>query len=418
VNPRARSLTKDWLRYAIARWGHSPAVMAWELFNEVQWVDAAKKHPERIGDIVAWHREMGQFVRSLDPYHHLVTSSSSEELNPRVFETMDYLQPHSYPPSIFSAILSAPIPHDKPSFFGEFGVHFELVTEQVAIRALRDGFWAGLLACQAGPAQYWYWDEAYKYHLYQEYARESGVLKRTGFAENPKTKPVSIAVSGGSPSDLYVMPGIGWGATTKYVFELPVDGSTGSLPELSSYIQNRQGHNRGLMRDPIRLRFHAIEGGEAHVLVGGVSKAGGALQLSLNGAQVLAKSWPGSSGDRQIDQELVVPFPKGENELSIDNPGTDWIKLKGVRIPRIGSGVLATGMSSDRYCLMRIQWLGGFGPGEKSISFSSVIDGNYRMRQFDINTGIEKDSEVALRSGRISGYVPYSTDEGVALFHQ
>ncbi|MDR3690973.1 MAG: hypothetical protein P4L46_16460 [Fimbriimonas sp.] len=418
VNPRARKLTRDWLRYAVARWGHSPAIMAWELFNEVQWVDAVKKHPERIADVIAWHREMGDFVRSLDPYHHLVTSSSSEELSPKVFESMDYLQPHSYPPNLYAAILGAPIPKDKPSFFGEFGVHFETVDETVAKRALLDGFWAALLSAQAGPAQYWYWDEAYKYHLYDEYVREAKVLDRSGFAENPDAQPVSIEVTGGVPGDLTVTPGIGWGTTAKFIYNLPIDGATGSLPDLSSYIQSVGSHNRGLMREPIRLRFTAAKEGVARVVVGEASKAGGTLQLSLNGKEVVTNSWPAGSADHVVDQEFLVPYSKGSNELTIDNSGTDWFKLKAVTIPSIGSGVLAACISSSNYSLMRLQWLGGIGTQPKTLMIPGIGNGDYEMRQFNLKTGIEKDSSVVVVNGHISSYVPHSTDEGVALFRR
>ncbi|RYG32387.1 hypothetical protein EON81_20770, partial [bacterium] len=122
VDAKAKELTKAWLRYGVARWGHSTSIMAWELFNEVQWVDAAKLHPERIPDVEAWHKEMGAYLRSIDPYKHLVTSSSNEALPSSVFETMDYDQPHTYPPSIYGALLGAPVPKGKPIFFGEFGL--------------------------------------------------------------------------------------------------------------------------------------------------------------------------------------------------------------------------------------------------------------------------------------------------------
>ena len=62
TNATAKALTKRKLRYAVARWGYSPAVMAWELFNEVQFTDAAQVGQWSI--IGAWHDEMAQFIRS------------------------------------------------------------------------------------------------------------------------------------------------------------------------------------------------------------------------------------------------------------------------------------------------------------------------------------------------------------------
>ncbi|MGH7994531.1 MAG: DUF5060 domain-containing protein, partial [Limisphaerales bacterium] len=75
----AKALTKRKLRYIVARWGYSPAIMAWELFNEVQFTDAAGDGDLANGQwdvIEAWHNEMATFLRSQDQYHHLITSSS------------------------------------------------------------------------------------------------------------------------------------------------------------------------------------------------------------------------------------------------------------------------------------------------------------------------------------------------------
>jgi hypothetical protein len=42
TDARAKALTKAKYRYIIARWGYSPSILAWELFNEVQYTDAAR----------------------------------------------------------------------------------------------------------------------------------------------------------------------------------------------------------------------------------------------------------------------------------------------------------------------------------------------------------------------------------------
>ncbi len=416
INPKAKKLTKAWLRYAIARWGHSTSIMAWELFNEVQWVDAAKLHPDRVGDVIAWHKEMGAYMRSLDPYHHLVTSSSSEELTPKVFETMDYMQPHIYPSNIYTAILGFPPTPDKPSFFGEFGIHDVTVTEKLAKRGLRDGFWAGLLSGQAGPSQYWYWDEAYKFHLHEEFARGSRILSRCGFAENPTANPAPIEVMGAAKSDWVGQPGLGWGTTQKFVFNLPAEGVAGTLRGLSSYIQSGKSHNRNLMREPIRFRFSLGKPGTAVVRISQVAKWGGSVEISLNGKMVATKSWPAGTGDQNVDATFPIPVSAGKNEIKIDDQGVDWVKLQSITLPGLGSGVMAASLRSDRYALMRIQWLAGIGSSTKSISLPNQPDGTYQMRQFNIETGAEKDSKVQIQSGRITPYHPFAPDEGVALF--
>ncbi|MEZ0325329.1 MAG: hypothetical protein ACAH95_05440, partial [Fimbriimonas sp.] len=75
TDKEAKRRAKMWLRYAVARYGHSQSLMAWELFNEVEWVDA--RYQNRWEDIEAWHKEMADYLRSIDPYKHLITTSSA-----------------------------------------------------------------------------------------------------------------------------------------------------------------------------------------------------------------------------------------------------------------------------------------------------------------------------------------------------
>ena len=416
VDPTAKRLTKAWLRYAVARWGHSTAIMAWELFNEVQWVDAAKLHPERLPDVVAWHKEMGDYIRSIDPYHHLVTSSSSESLDPRVFATMDYLQPHTYPPSIYGALLGTAAPKDRPLFYGELGLDGR-GDEKLAVR---DGFWGGLLAGHAGPGQYWYWDRVYRAHLYEEFARDSKFLARSGFAENPNAMPAPVEVTGGVAGDLVLRPGRGWATTEKTRYDLPRDAASGALPLLSGYVQGAKHPNRAkMMPEPLRFRFVAKGPGVAHVRISQVSKGGGALQISLNGATPsVRKEWPATERETRLREEFAVPFEAGMNEIVIDNPGADWITLDSITLPGVGAGVSAVSLRSDRYALARFQWAKAFGPGPKSVSMPGLLDGTYELRQFDLDGGTEKDSRVAIRGGSLQGYAPFALDEGLALFRK
>lgn len=72
TNDEAKTLFKRRLRYIVARWGYSPSVLAWELWNEVDNTEL----PETDA-VVAWHQEMAQELRALDPYAHLIAPASS-----------------------------------------------------------------------------------------------------------------------------------------------------------------------------------------------------------------------------------------------------------------------------------------------------------------------------------------------------
>ena len=133
-DPKAMALTKAKYRYIIVRWSYSPAIMAFEIFNEVENADAFEKDFDHVA---SWHAEMAKFLREQDPYHHLITTSSSLK-NPRLWAATDYYQPHNYPPDILSAIASLEAENLKRAYFyGEIGAS-EGMNEG---KAVHDALW-------------------------------------------------------------------------------------------------------------------------------------------------------------------------------------------------------------------------------------------------------------------------------------
>ncbi len=99
-NETAKKYAKKLLRYIVARWGYAPELFAWELFNEVQWTgnypNQSKKWRE---EVIEWHDEIGQYLKSIDPFNHIVTTSADDqqliELANR--QGIDMIQYHTYP---------------------------------------------------------------------------------------------------------------------------------------------------------------------------------------------------------------------------------------------------------------------------------------------------------------------------------
>jgi hypothetical protein len=187
TDPEAERRTKIWLRYAVARWAHSPSIMAWELFNEIEWTDGYKKN---LPSVVAWHNKMAAYIRSIDPYGHLITTSSSLE-HPEIYESMDYYQPHAYPVDLTSTISTAKAPTDKPLFFGECGLLNNAEGDEVHV--LRDALYTGMLANQAATGMYWSWDRLERLKLFGELKSAADVVQVSRIADRPNAKPVQIA---------------------------------------------------------------------------------------------------------------------------------------------------------------------------------------------------------------------------------
>ena len=104
TNTTAISLTERKMRYAVARWGYSTSIMAWELFNEVQFTDAGQTG--QWGIIQQWHDLMAPFLRSQDLYQHLITTSS--DLTEPIWDDCDYYTHHDYPSDVISGLEDAP----------------------------------------------------------------------------------------------------------------------------------------------------------------------------------------------------------------------------------------------------------------------------------------------------------------------
>jgi len=160
TNERARELVRRRLRYSLARWGWSTHLAAWELWNEVdnnEGFDPAANE--------AWHREMAGYLKSLDPWKHLITTSWRDS---RMFAMpeIDIVQAHSYWGAEYDAAEYAiqdtdhlMRPYGKPFFFGEQGVEDPggAVSSDPDGHHFHDALWASALSGAAGAGMYWWW---------------------------------------------------------------------------------------------------------------------------------------------------------------------------------------------------------------------------------------------------------------------
>lgn len=162
----ARRWIRNRFRYIVARYGYSSRILAWELFNEVDWTDDFRHHR---ADVTAWHAEMAAWLRRLDVNHHLITTSYGDarwdSLTWRL-PGMDFTQTHFYTDKPLDSVLSAGVgaylhAYGKPTLTGEFGV---ATSGRGFIQAdptgvyVHNSLWATLLSGAMGPGLPWYWD--------------------------------------------------------------------------------------------------------------------------------------------------------------------------------------------------------------------------------------------------------------------
>ncbi|MBK6932281.1 MAG: DUF5060 domain-containing protein [Saprospirales bacterium] len=129
TNPAARAHVKNRLRYVLARWGYARSILAWELFNEVDWTD---QFAQRNDDVADWHGEMSTFLKQTDPYQHLVTTSYAQDFyDPQTWNQLDidFTQTHYYinTPNMERVLAAGARKYlgdfGKPTLNGEFGLN-------------------------------------------------------------------------------------------------------------------------------------------------------------------------------------------------------------------------------------------------------------------------------------------------------
>lgn len=121
-NPNPASFS-DWrhvnywkrnMRYRIARWGYSPAILAWETWNE-------HGHIPINGELFTFYTQLGAYIKETDSYHHLrTTSQGSQAWSPGFWSSSvvdmatyhDYLMPGRYAAGLFD---------DEVNFVYRFG---------------------------------------------------------------------------------------------------------------------------------------------------------------------------------------------------------------------------------------------------------------------------------------------------------
>ncbi len=172
TNPEAKAQYKDRLRYIVARWGYSPHIGAWEFFNEID--NLMYGLPKRIPDdiITAWHLEMSRYLRQLDPYHHLITTSISHRPVTGLYDipNMDFNQVHIYGhdgqsrDAVFPEVLRTnAIAHHKPLVIGEYGFEWDWSKNFDDMPSDMDydfkkGLWLGLFSPTPILPMSWWWE--------------------------------------------------------------------------------------------------------------------------------------------------------------------------------------------------------------------------------------------------------------------
>lgn len=177
----ARKQFKLLIRYAVARWSASPALMSWEVINEADLAGFGN------GDeMVGWIAEMSSYIKRIDPHKHLVTVSTVKpEFQPRMWldPNVDFVSAHGYGKDVANVLVTRLSPRltvFKPFVLAEFGGGWRPITDASDPKGIRlqTALWLTACSPSAGTALPWWWDTQVEAHkLYGRFEALGRFLK-------------------------------------------------------------------------------------------------------------------------------------------------------------------------------------------------------------------------------------------------
>ncbi|HTY87730.1 MAG TPA: DUF5060 domain-containing protein [Candidatus Acidoferrum sp.] len=323
TNTLAKDLTKRKLRYAVARWGYSPSIMAWELFNEVQFTDAAQTG--QWGLVQAWHNEMASFLRAQDPYQHLITTSS--DLNQPIWDQCDYYTHHDYPSDVITGLRDAPDISGSQPVRPNFGA--ECATNGTPLYGVNAPLWVGLMNGQSGAEQPWWWDGMDAENDYGYFRAVSDFVSRSGLGEQNilnKSAPVTTA---GASGPLAFAPGGGWAAASQDTFTVSnaAPDGIGSAP---SYLQGVYHHD--MTPNGYTFSVNYPQSGTFSVQLLTIARSGAGLKILLDGTVQTNIAFPATANDLNTNFIASIAVSAGAHFIQLTNPGLDWVNLGNITL--------------------------------------------------------------------------------------
>ncbi len=358
----ARRHTRTKLRYLAARYGHSPAVLAWELFNEVNFTDAWKRHG-LVDGIAAWHDEMAAWLRRHDPEHHLVTTSLSEAPVGPLWRSMDYYQPHVYPVNGLAHVRRFPLialPADKPLFYGEIGDDhqaYDAPGDKASDAGVVPVLWCGLMADHALPAQTWYWQRLVGLPRWPEFAAVARFVRDQRLASRwPSLRAFDPVVQTSGRTPQVLGAGFHWALRGPAVVEVPNDGREPvDVADVPEYIVGSARLVAEGRTDRLTLRIHREQSGTIEFRLVDVGPEGATVEWQRSGASPLARTWEpqAKAPDRPLrPATLRLPVPAGPSEIQLRNRGPDAIRLREVDLDQTGPVLSAVGKRDERFLMV------------------------------------------------------------------
>lgn len=361
----AATLYQKRLRYLVARYGANTNLLSWQFFNEVNNIygDANASQNETRErnrlyppDVVAWHERMGKYLRALDPYHHLVTTSlgsAGEQKKLWQLPQLDYANWHWYgnwggPYSTVTQMTEAVGTqfgprYGKPVVIAEFGTdgHGWAPQNDLERRGLRQALWGSIFCGAAGTAMPWWWEDIHKENLYPLWKSLHDFLPadfgsaawKTVETHRPVTPPAKLGAVAPDAERfsqrISLTNSWGKGSGEPVVLNRVGDGDDGKA---SGFIH---GRSKPDLITPFVIQANVGEGAQLVMHLNSVANDP-VLLVRQNGKEIFRRDLPNKDGqwvrNDEYNEDIAVPLQAGRASIEISNGGEDWFLLDWVRV--------------------------------------------------------------------------------------
>jgi hypothetical protein len=345
TSPEISKLFKQKLDYLVARYGADPAVFAWEFWNEV---DLTRNFPA--AEAKDWHQEMATYLRKIDPYKHLISTSFANSMGTKEIDLlpeMDFTQTHNYnSPDVLSQVAiqqSRKGSWGKPHYVSEIGADSggPRGDDDPKGYQIHDPLWLSICMGSSASAQPWWWDNYIEpKQLFPIFGVAANFVKGIDWQNEqfrqttPKLKFIDPTNAKGR-KDLSIGGGpVEWKESEfnrPRTVTVSSAGAKGQLP-LAGNLHGLKSHPD--WHNPVTFNTEFDRPTVLEVSVGGVSGYGGAaLAIEINGSRYLTRNFDDPDGEQKTDTlnqyggTYRVTIPAGKRKVVVKNIGTDWMNV-------------------------------------------------------------------------------------------
>ncbi|MGB2599069.1 MAG: cellulase family glycosylhydrolase [Candidatus Omnitrophota bacterium] len=366
-NAAAKRAYKNRLRYIISRWGYSPNVMTFELWNEYN-------APSE------WVKEMAEYIKSVNPHGQLVTTSlgypygeNFDESRIWELDEIDVITDHVHGnaareemvPSLVRRAEELTDRYGKPCIISELGIdnaradlYYDPKGEGTA---LHNSIWSTALSEYCGTAMGWWWDNYIRPKgLYYHYRALSNFLHGIDWnsrrVKRARISPVRKKLTPGKEAtykDKIIKPVDKWEKIYFNEFTVLSNGDVSGAGEPNKYL-----HGRAQKDYKADLVFYVDYPADSEFIVRvDVVSQGAQFAAYIDDKEVLRKKFPAGPGkgpwkrslyrkDHKIyqgvyDVDVVIPVPQGRHVIRLANTGKDWMGIKKITLKDYVDGSIA-----------------------------------------------------------------------------